>query len=482
MRLSIFARLNLGYLVLFSILAGLSLYFIYHLGQFNTVTHSIIVSDTSVLEYSNQLTDALLSEARFDRKYAVLKDEELYLNAKKAGDEFNQLLNNALMSTNSQEIRHLLYSISVQHANFTSLVNGERDLIRGAKPYSAKWYAEEKKKNGDDIIDQLREIRQTSDENVYAKIVTLNKRGDRAKNVSILICVLALSIGLLVAFIITRSITKPLDVMLVKTVTISQGKFRGDLEVKSPPEIAELAAALNTMSHKLQEVDDIKSDFFSHMSHELRTPLASIKEGTSILLEGLGGEISEKQKHILQIIIQECNRLIELVNSLLDLSKMEAGMLDYQFSPTDLAILVKQSLQALGPLAEAKNIAIENTIGAFPPVNADQERIMQVLHNIVGNAIKFSRENGKIRLEAVVRDKSAEVSVHDTGIGIPEEDLERIFNKFQQVIRKNGSKTKGTGLGLATVKQIILAHGGKVWATSQAGQGSTFYFTLPLAA
>lgn len=482
MRLSIFARLILGYLVLFGILAGVSLYFIYHLDQFNKVTHSIIVSDTSVLEYSNQLTDALLSEARFDRKYAVLKDEELYLNYLKARDEFNQLLNSALLRTNSREIQHLFYNISVRHGTFNSLVNEERELIRSAKLYSAELYAEEKKKNGDYIIEQLREIRKASDENVYAKIVALNERGDRARNVSILISVFAFSTGLLVAFIITRSIKKPLDVMRAKTVTISQGKFRGDLDVKSPPEIAELAAALNTMSHKLQEVDDIKSDFFSHMSHELRTPLASIKEGTSILIEGLGGEISEKQEHILQIITQECKRLIELVNSLLDLSKMEAGMLRYQFSPTDPATLVKQSLQVLGPLAEAKNISIENTIGALPPVNADRERIVQVLHNIVGNAIKFSQENGKIRLAAIVRDKSVEVSVHDTGIGIPKEDLERIFNKFQQVIRKNGNKIKGTGLGLATVKQIILAHGGKVWATSQAGQGSTFYFTLPLAA
>ena len=126
--------------------------------------------------------------------------------------------------------------------------------------------------------------------------------------------------------------------------------------------IAELAAAINTMCHKLQEVDDIKSDFFSHMSHELRTPLASIKEGTTMLLEGLGGEISEKQQRILKIIVQESNRLIDQVNSLLDLSKMEAGMLKYQFTPTDLAVLAKKSLEALAPLAEAKSIFIDNKI------------------------------------------------------------------------------------------------------------------------
>ena len=164
----------------------------------------------------------------------------------------------------------------------------------------------------------------------------------------------ALTAGLVIAFIITRSIKKPLDIMREKTVEISNGNFCYDLDVKSPPEIAELATAINTMCHKLQKVDTIKSDFFSHMSHELRTPLASIKEGTTLLIEGLGGAVSEKQQHILKIIVQESNRLINLVNSLLDLSKMEAGMLKYQFTPMDISTLIQKALESLAPLAEAR--------------------------------------------------------------------------------------------------------------------------------
>ncbi|MDH3327601.1 MAG: HAMP domain-containing histidine kinase [Desulfobulbaceae bacterium] len=481
MRLSIFARLIISYLVLFSMLAGVSLYFIYHLSRFNQITRSIILNDNSILEYSNKLSDALLSESRYDRKFVVLKDEKLYENYLQAKNEFNQLLDDALTKTNSEEIKHLFYTIGVQHQSFSRLVNVERELIRIAKSYASDWYAEEKKKIADNIIDQLKNIRQTSEKNVFNKIVNLSESGDKARNVSIIISVFAFSTGLIVAFIITRSIKKPLDVMRAKTIEISHGNFRGDLVVKSPPVIAELASAINTMCHKLQEVDDIKSDFFSHMSHELRTPLASIKEGTTMLLEGLGGEISEKQQRILSIVIQESNRLIVLVNSLLDLSKMEAGMLKYQFTPTDLSTLVKKSLDALTPLAEAKKISVNNRIGTLQPVNVDQERMLQVFRNIIGNAIKFTPENGKIKLEAKVKENFVEVAVHDSGIGIPKEDLERIFLKFQQVIPAKGDKIKGTGLGLATVKQITLAHGGKVWATSQVGQGSTFYITLPLA-
>lgn len=181
-------------------------------------------------------------------------------------------------------------------------------------------------------------------------------------------------------------------------------------------------------------------------------------------------------------MVAESNRLIDLVNSLLDLSKMEAGMLKYQFEPTDLAILVENSLNTLAPLAEAKNISIDNLIGALPPVTIDQERMRQVFRNIIGNAIKFTPENGVIKLEANEMGNFAEIAVHNTGIDIPKDDLKRIFLKFQQVIPAKGERIKGTGLGLATVKQIILAHGGKVWATSQVDQGTTFHFTLPLVA
>jgi signal transduction histidine kinase len=136
----------------------------------------------------------------------------------------------------------------------------------------------------------------------------------------------------------------------------------------------------------------------------------------------------------------------------------------------------------LAPLAEAKRISIENKIDGLQPVKIDKEMMQQVFRNIIGNAIKFTSEKGSIKLEADVKENFVEVTVQDTGIGIAEEDIERIFLKFQQIIPAKGEKIKGTGLGLATVKEIILAHGGKVWVTSQVGQGSTFYITLPLAA
>lgn len=482
MRLSIFARFITSYLILFCIFTGVSQYFTYRLVEFNEVIRSIIFDDKFILEHSMVLTDAFLSESRNERKYFVLKDESLFESALKLGNEFNELLSEAITKTKSDQIKQLFLTISLEHLRFMQLVNTERELIKIAQPYAPKWYTEEKKKAAENIIDLLKTIRQINERNTFNKIIELNERIEKTKNISIVFSLFAVSIGLFVAFFITRSIKKPLDLIRGKTVEISQGNFKGDVEVTSPPEIVELAAALNIMCHKLQEVDDLKLNFFSHVSHELRTPLTSIKVGTEMLLEGLGGQPTKKQQHILSIVARESNRLIELVNALLDLSKMEAGMLKYQCTPTLLPKLVEKTLERLAPLVEEKKLIIENRIQLLNLVLVDQDRILLVLQNIIGNAIKFSHRNGTIKLEAYLKENVVEVAVHDTGPGIAREDLERIFHKFQQVVSTKEPYMKGTGLGLATVKQVILAHGGKVWATSQIGTGTTLHITLPLAA
>jgi two-component system sensor histidine kinase GlrK len=481
LKLSIYARLIISYLIFFAMLAGVSLFFIYHLNRFNQVMQSIILNDTAVMEYSAQLSDALLSETRNERKYLLLSDELLYQNYLESKTEFERLLRKTQFQATDPETSAALQTISALHQTFTKLVEEEKELSKTAGIYPSEWYEEEKKKISGRIIATLKEIQQASEKNVFSKIRNLGEAGERAGGIAILITVAALITGLLVAAVITRSITRPLQVIKAKTREIAQGNFGNDLQIDSPPAIKELATAINTMCHKLQEVDNLKSAFFAHMSHELRTPLASIKEGTNLLLDRLGGEINDKQQRILSIVVQESDRLIHLVNSLLDLAKMEAGMLNYHFSKTDLPTLVRGALQGLQPLAEAKGLDIVNQIVDLPPVNVDQERIMQVIRNLVGNAIKFTPEQGRITLSATPRGEMVEVVVRDTGIGIPEEDLERIFLKFQQVLPARSDKIKGTGLGLATVKQIILAHGGEVWATSQKEKGSAFYFTLPLA-
>jgi two-component system sensor histidine kinase GlrK len=217
------------------------------------------------------------------------------------------------------------------------------------------------------------------------------------------------------------------------------------------------------------------------MAHELRTPLASIREGTNLLLKGIGEEFKEKRKTVLTVIAEESNRLIDLVNSLLDLSKMEAGMTAFRFEISDIRPLIEGTVSGLAPLAMTKNVLINvATPQDLPQVKMDGEKILQALRNLVGNAVKFTPEGGCVTVYAQAGEKEVRVSVKDTGPGIPKDDLNVVFDKFRQTTLTHADKIKGTGLGLAIVKHIISAHGGKVWVKSELGHGSTFSFQLPV--
>jgi two-component system sensor histidine kinase GlrK len=283
------------------------------------------------------------------------------------------------------------------------------------------------------------------------------------------------------SFFITRSITKPLAILMEKTKEISKGSFEEDLSITSPPEMLELTRAFNSMCTKLKMVDKMKSDFFSSMSHELRTPLTSIKEGIGLLRDGVGGTMTDKQKKLLVILSEESRRLIDLVNSFLDFSKMEAGMMTYSFGRGSLTPLIERATTEMIPLIESKKITLMTKIDErLPILKMDSERILQVLRNLIGNALKFTPEGGEVRVSALSSNREVRVSVADTGPGIPKENLTTIFEKFHQAHFDNSGQKKGTGLGLAIVKYIITAHGGTVWAESELKQGSSFFFVLPV--
>ncbi len=219
-----------------------------------------------------------------------------------------------------------------------------------------------------------------------------------------------------------------MGLLRLKTREISEGVFKSDLKISSSPEISELAQAFNLMVHRLSTLEKMKSDFFSTMSHELRTPLTSIKEGIALLQEEAAGPVTEKQKKLLAIVAQESRRLIDLVNSSLDLSKMEAGMMIYRFEQADLVFLIDKVIVEMGPLVQAKKIRLQAEIKTkLPKIKMDQERILQVLRNLIGNAVKFTPEGGRIAVFAGLAGQSVKVAVRDTGPGIPENDLVNYF-------------------------------------------------------
>jgi two-component system sensor histidine kinase GlrK len=480
MRLTIFSRLFLGYLVIFILVLAISVYAIFQLQQFETVIRSIQGVDNRMLEYEKRLSDSLLSQMRYERKYAIGRDRALYNQFLLASDDFKKIMDQALLFAAAFPQRQMLSKVKADHEGYQSLVAKEMRLVQANQPYDQQGYKQEKEKAVDRILGELKTLEANSQQNSSDKIKKLGEAGADARQWTIWIAILALLGVLTISFFITRSITKPISILIDKTREIASWVFKGDLDLSSPPEIRELSQAFNSMCDRLRAVDRMKSDFFSMMSHELRTPLTSIMVGTSMLSARIGEEMTEKEKEILDIISRESQRLIALVNSILDLTKMEAGMMVFNFTPTDMMPLIQQAVAEIEPLAMAKEIGLQiNSPPGLPVIRMDRERILQVLRNFIGNAVKFNPPRGQVTVSAAPKDGTLEVCVKDTGPGIPKENLATIFDKFQQGPLPSSNLMKGSGLGLAIAKHIITAHRGKIWAESEPGQGSSFFFVLP---
>ncbi|MCM8792501.1 MAG: cell wall metabolism sensor histidine kinase WalK [Candidatus Omnitrophica bacterium] len=232
---------------------------------------------------------------------------------------------------------------------------------------------------------------------------------------------------------------------------------------------------------ELRRLERIRQDFVANVSHELRTPVSSIKGYAETLLEG-AIEDKDNAKEFISIIYHESNRLAHLIDDLLDLSKIESGKMKMVFSPLEINPIVKNCVDALEKQAKQKSISISLDLSDnLPKVLADEKRLSQVFLNLLDNAIKYTPQGGSVKISASLKEKFVQIDVADTGIGIAEKDLSRIFERFYRVDKARSRELGGTGLGLSIVKHIVLAHGGQVWVKSQLGAGSTFSFTLPKA-
>ena len=246
--------------------------------------------------------------------------------------------------------------------------------------------------------------------------------------------------------------------------------------------LEERNAELRRANDELKRMDQLKSDLVSMVSHELRTPLATIKEFTAIIADQIAGPVSPSQQEYLGIIRGNIERLSRIIDDLLDMAKIEAGRVLLMKGFVDVLPLLTEVAESMRPLAESKGIALEvQAPERLPGVFADADKVMQVLLNLTSNAIKCMPGPGRIQLRADEQANEIQLSVVDTGIGIAAEDLPKLFEKFQQLQRVSGAGgAKGTGLGLAISKRLIELHGGRIWATSELGKGSTFSCTLPI--
>ncbi len=304
----------------------------------------------------------------------------------------------------------------------------------------------------------------------------------------------ALAIALLLAIWLSGWISAPLRTMAQAAHAMAVGKFT-PLKVQGPSEVQEVSRAFNEMAQRVQASQQSQRDFIANVSHDLKTPLTSIQGFSQAILDGTANQ-PEDLKKAAQIIHSEAERMNRMVLELLEIARLDARIIDFEHAPLDLSILIDQVAAQFAPQASQKEISIRTNLPLSVKITGDKDRLAQVFTNLVDNALKFSPPGSEIQINVEVKNQYVEVQVCDRGPGIPDADLERIFDRFYQVEKSRttsasqGSR-RGVGLGLAISSEIVKAHNGVIRAYNQTAplnaglpspQGSVFVVKLPLPA
>lgn len=353
-----------------------------------------------------------------------------------------------------------------------------------------------------DLLDRLRtrsqEVLANTQQTIASQVLASTETGQRAERVSWVAGVSALALSCLVLVVVVRSISSHLGRLTEGTRAIADGNFEYQLDATRDDEFGSLARSFNSMTRRLGELDQMKKDFVSYVSHELKAPLASIHDTIQLMLDEIPGPITGKQRQLMELTIQSARRLAAMISNLLDVSRMEAGVLDYTLARHDLVAITRSVLGQYEGRVREKALQLEASLPSQPVwVDCDEDRIIQVLNNLLDNALKFSPDGAPLRVsicrvaqvpkqipnadrQSIPASAAgfALISVSDAGPGVPEFHRERIFEKFHQVKQGGKISGQGVGLGLAICRSILDAHHGAIWVEDSPGGGSKFCLLL----
>lgn len=476
MTFPIYRKLLLSFLGIIILMVGANVYVLIQLNVVTQTTSDTFRSDVRSINLAKQLQTILFDEERAAEKYLITRDT-LYFTIYKDQAELFDLYTDSLYSTSPSPLEvGLIFRVRNGHRWLGASMEEE---LRQKRPRSAGELQQQTRARADTLEMMhatLDRIIRSNELEVSASISEISQAMIRSTNVAWLITGGTFLIGLSVALLITRTLVTPIRKLIRGTEQIARGVF-DPIEVRSNDEMRWLAKAVNEMSQKLKQINDLKTEMLHHISHELRTPLQTMLSAHYLLVEQKRGPLNEEQLRLLNSMKEGIKKLTVFSNQFLDIQKIEHGRMEYNFQRTQVPDIITPVVEDAQILAAQKELRLECIIeNDLPDIIADPERISQVVSNLLSNAVKYTDEGGiTVRVE---RTKGGiKLSVADTGAGIPPDDLPRIFTKFFQA--KNAKK--GTGIGLALVKHLVEAHGGRISVESELGKGTTFTVELPAA-
>jgi len=480
-RLSIFWRLLLTSLVIIVVMGGVNLYALLQLRELTVMSTEMASYHYPAVESAKRLLGSLYAQLNSEKKYLATKDAAFLTNFNEEVEEFQRTLQQLLGQENSPQGQSRLQETGRLLQERLALFHNGLGRVAGNVQTAMLGYEDQRDALMDRMSSSIQSYIDLHEARISVGVSESRASAVQAEAVTQQLVLVALIFGLGLAGIASYTILRPLRELQGHIKEIGQGKFGQPLQIVAPAELEDLVDTVNWMGGKLQELDDMKSEFLAHVSHELRTPMASIQEGTHLLLDEIPGPLTQEQRTTLRIMADSSRRLIHLISTILDLSKMEAGMMEYRMVPVDLKRIADVSANKVRLLADSKHVQLLiESVGERVWVKADASRIEQVLDNLLSNALKFSPEGGIVKLQMKPDQQAGvlEVAVSDTGPGIAADDLQHIFERFYQGRTKAKSATGGSGLGLALAKKVVEAHGGRIWIESEAGKLTTVRFIL----
>jgi signal transduction histidine kinase len=444
------------------------------------VSRDIVTRSLPALRLEMSLRQSLDTLVRLEGRALILREAEFAKlwgeRAAKAAEDLELL--RSFLATAPEIERHA--ESATAFAAYRRLVARERNLASGGNHAAALRLAEGEARAATEraasALEALMSATYGAIDESQAEALRLEQRTMHAVAAGL---VLALVVALAAVAVLTLRMTRSLRRLSAATAQVAEGAFRAPVPVRARDEIGELTRSFNLMAERLREAEQAKEEFFSHISHELRTPLTSVHEATRLLLDRVPGPLEPRQARLVEIIRLSSERLLRLVNHILEMSRLRARVIPLERRPVDLDKLVSRAMDELRPQAEERDVAVTRaTSGVDFTVSADEDRLMRVVVNLLDNAIKFTPPGGSVAVS--LRDLGDEVAVgvEDTGVGIPADILPRIFEPYRQA---HGGRV-GSGLGLAIVKGLVEAHGGALQVASQEGRGSRFEVRLPRTA
>jgi signal transduction histidine kinase len=472
-------KLLTWFFAIVSIFYGTILVLYLNFQQVVLISERIVSKNYAITDHSKKMFESLLSMEENEKKYRLLHKDDYLTFFKDAQNAFDLSLRMVLALENKGHTLspnwRKVYDAYQDYAEPDKVDSG------GIPAASPKIWIPEKVIN--EWIELISDARLENQVEVEEATRELNRRGRKSVHNALVGLGISSMVGLLGVVYLAYSMIRPLKDLMRGIRSVAKDRYSEPVRIHSKDELGELATAFNEMAERLRQEERLRSDFISMLSHEIRTPLTSIRESVNMVGEEVMGPITDRQRRFLEIAGSEIGRICDLLNHLMQASRLEPGALKLHLDRVDSFALVATCIESLKPTAEVKQIEITSEVPPeTPDVLGDAQYLQQVFLNLMGNAIKFSdpQSNVWIRVSQNSSKDHLVFKIVDNGPGILEEDQIKLFSKFYRApsVRDH---LDGVGLGLSITKNIVEAHKGSIWVESQVGHGSTFSFTLPLA-